>query len=116
MMLSSMQAPTAQGEAGAPDEYDETEDRQEVLAEFNSRFKTTKKHWSDWRDEARDLYDLIAGRQWDAEDEAKLKEALRPMVTFNVAGKYMDALQGLQINNRQEIRYYPRKAGSSLDR
>jgi hypothetical protein len=115
MMLSSMQAPTAQGEAGAP-EYDDTEDRQEVLAEFNSRFKTTKKHWSDWRDEARDLYDLIAGRQWDAEDEAKLKEALRPMVTFNVAGKYMDALQGLQINNRQEIRYYPRKAGqASID-
>jgi hypothetical protein len=108
----SMQAPTAQGEAGAPD-YDDSEDRQKTLSEFNSRFKTSKKHWSDWRDEAKMLYDLIAGRQWDAEDEAKLKEALRPMVTFNVAGKYMDAVTGLQINNRQDIRYFPRKAGNA---
>lgn len=108
-----MQAPTySEGEAGAP-EYDDSQDRQEVLAEFNSRFKHAKKHWSEWRTEARQLYDLVAGRQWDAEDEARLKEALRPMVTFNVAGKYMDAVTGLQINNRQDIRYYPRRMGQT---
>lgn len=88
-------------------------DEEKVLSEFNSRRKNARAHWSDWRNEARDLYDLVAGRQWSAEDEAKLKEQLRPMVTFNVAGKYMDAVTGLQINNRQDIRYFPREEGDA---
>lgn len=104
------QAPTYPGEAGAP----QTEDsHSEVLSEFNSRFKYAKSHWADWRTEARELYDLKAGRQWDKEDEAKLREEMRPMVTFNVADKYSDAITGLQINNRQEIRFFPREQGDA---
>jgi hypothetical protein len=112
MITSSMQyAPTDQGEAGAPQTEDA--DTADVLDEFNRRFKHAKSHWKDWRDEARNLYDLIAGRQWAPEDEAKLKDELRPMVTFNVSGKYMDVITGLQINNRQETRFYPRKPGQA---
>jgi hypothetical protein len=102
-------APTEYGEAGAP----KAEENSDVLKEFNARFKYTKAHWDDWRQEARMLYDLVAGRQWDPVDEAKLKDAVRPMVTFNVSGKYMDVITGLQINNRQEIRYYPREVGDA---
>lgn len=105
-------APTYSGEAGAPETQD-TLDPQEVLAEFNRRLKHCKAHWNEWRTEARDLYDLVAGRQWDEEDAAKLREELRPMVTFNVSGKYMDAITGLQINNRQDIRFFPREIGDA---
>ena len=104
------------GQAGEPqDTENETPDeqREEVLDEFNSRFKHAKSHWSEWRTEARMMYDLVAGRQWEAEDESRMKEELRPMVTFNVSGKYLDAVQGLQINNRQEIRFYPREQGDA---
>ena len=80
----------------------------EVLSEYNTRARQSK-----WRQEARQLYDLVASRQWDPEDEAKLKEQMRPMVTFNVAGKYMDAMVGLQINNRQETRFFPRELGDA---
>lgn len=104
-------APTEHGEAGAPE--DESSQHEEVLSEFNSHFKHAKAHWADWRTEARELYDLRAGRQWDKEDEAKLREEMRPMVTFNVADKYSDALTGLQINNRQEIRFFPREQGDA---
>lgn len=104
-------APTVPGEAGAPKA--DALDQKEILAEFNRRLKHCKSHWSDWRTEAKDLYDLVAGRQWDEEDAAKLKEELRPMVTFNVSGKYMDAVTGLQINNRQDIRYFPREMGDA---
>lgn len=104
-------APTESGEAGAPQADDS--DTQEVLSEFNKRFKHAKAHWSEWRTEARNLYDLRSGRQWDPADEAKLRDELRPMVTFNVADKYADALTGLQINNRQDIRFFPREMGDA---
>lgn len=105
-------APTYSGEAGAPETQD-TLDSAEVLKEFNRRHKHCKSHWADWRTEAKDLYDLVAGRQWDEEDAARLREELRPMVTFNVSGKYMDAITGLQINNRQDIRFFPREMGDA---
>jgi hypothetical protein len=92
---------------------DDSEERARVKREFVFRFKQAKKHWADWRTEARDLYDFIAGRQWDDEDAAQLREEMRPVVTFNVAGKYMDAVTGLQINNRQDIRYFPRENGDA---
>jgi hypothetical protein len=87
--------------------------REKVLRQFQTRFKQAKTHWKDWKDEARHLYDFIAGRQWSDEDMAKLTEEQRPIVTFNLAGKYMDAITGLQINNRQEIRYFPRTNGAA---
>jgi hypothetical protein len=105
------------GEAGTPATYEsETElvggkTHVEIATDFTSRLKQSKSHWEGWRQEARMLYDLIASRQWDEEDEARMKEELRPMVTFNVSGKYMDVLTGLHINNRQDIRYYPREQG-----
>jgi hypothetical protein len=112
MIATPMQAPTESGEAGAP-AYDEALDPQKVLNEFNSRFKHSKQHWSEWRTEAKDLYDLKACRQWDPTDEAAMREACRPMVTFNIADKYLDSITGLQINNRQETRFFPREIGDA---
>jgi hypothetical protein len=89
-----------------------TEERKaKVIATFQQRLKESASHRKEWMDEARTLYDLAAGRQWDPDDEAHLIDAERPVVTFNVAGKYLDALTGLQINNRQDIRYAPREPG-----
>src|SRR5688572_27800559 len=95
-----------------PDDGEQAE-RDRVLREFQVRYKQAKTHWKDWKDEARNLYDFIAGRQWSDEDMARLREEQRPIVTFNIAGKYMDAITGLQINNRQEIRYFPRTNGAA---
>jgi hypothetical protein len=103
------------GSSPSPDKSppEDSAERDKVLAEFQIRFKQAKTHWKDWKQEARDLYDFIAGRQWSEEDTAKLNEDQRPIVTFNIAGKYMDAISGLQINNRQEIRYFPRTNGAA---
>jgi hypothetical protein len=98
--------PPQPGEQGLPD-------AEEVYAEFKARLRQSNQHQKDWRTEARSLYDLVAGHQWSEEDLAKLKDQLRPAVTFNVAGKFIDAVQGLQINNRQDIRYFPRENGAS---
>lgn len=94
-------------------EYDETVEHEnaEVLAKFRTRFKSSKHHFRTWRAEAKDLYGFMAGRQWDPEDEERMKEARKPIITFNLASKFIDAVVGLQINNRQEIRYFPRENG-----
>lgn len=86
-------------------------DESTVQAEMQTRLKAAERFSQDWRDEAKELYDYEAGNQWSTEDENTLREQSRPMVTFNVMQKFLDAVCGLQINNRQEIRCYPRTTG-----
>lgn len=89
-------------------------DTDEVLSEFKTRLAQSKLHAQNWRKEARQLYDLKAGHQWDDEDVQRIQEKYQgayPTTVFNVANKYCNSVTGLQINNRQEIRYFPREAG-----
>jgi hypothetical protein len=91
-------------------------DNDKVVAKFKARWTLAKQISSDWRKEGRMLYDLRAGRQWDPEDEIRLQEKYEnayPVTTFNLTNKYIDAVTGLQINNRQETKYYPRKEGDA---
>lgn len=103
-------------EADAPEVRKNELDREEVLREFKVRMKESEKHGDKWRTEAKELYDLQAGKQWSEADKEALRErygGAYPDTTFNLFNKYIDAVTGLQINNRQEIRYYPRKPGDS---
>lgn len=86
-------------------------DEDQTIREMEGRLKAAQRHSVDWREESIELYDYEAGKQWTAEDEARMKEQSRPMVTFNVMQKFIDAVCGLQINNRQEIKCYPRLVG-----
>lgn len=86
---------------------------EDVLSEFKERLRVAADHSRDWREEARELFDFEAGHQWEEEDAVKLREQNRPMVTFNLTSKFIDAVVGLQINNRQEIRCFPRTNGAA---
>ena len=61
-----------------------------------------------WREEARQMYDFVAGRQWTPEDMAVLDEQGRPAVTFNRVAPLVDAVCGAQLANRQEMTFLPR--------
>lgn len=97
---------------GARPPYDKPKP-EEVMVDFQSRMQWAMRHSQDWRNEAKDLFNHEAGHQWDPNDEARLKEQNRPMVTFNLMSKFIDACVGLQINNRQDIRCYPRTLGAT---
>ena len=88
-------------------------DEQSVTDEFRRRVAASKSHSDDWRKEAKELYDFQAGRQWDTDDIARMEEQNRPMVTFNLMAKFIDVVMGLQINNRQDIRCFPRTLGKA---
>lgn len=91
-------------------------DPERVLKEFVERFPQAKRHQKDSREEARMLYDLRAGHQMTPEEEAALDEKYDnsyPKIAFNVTDKYVSAVEGLQVNNRQEMRFYPREEGDA---
>lgn len=70
--------------------------------------KNANKRHADWRDEALDHFKFYAGDQWPQDDRAKLEEQQRPVVTFNRVAPFIDAVVGSEMNDRKEVRYFPR--------
>lgn len=83
------------------------------LSQFQQWFRRARDKSFKWRQEARECYDFVAGRQWTEEDSALLQIQNRPCVTFNRTGSVIDSVTGLEISNRQEVRFIPRQVGMS---
>src|SRR6266850_231208 len=85
---------------------------------MNLEIEDIKKDWklsteglAQWRTEAKESYDFAASHQWDQDDIAKLEDEERPAVTFDRIGVFIDAVCGMEINNRQIIKYFPVEQG-----
>lgn len=79
-----------------------------IVAQVYKDRKAHAKHAANWRQEAREAFEYLAGEQWDSEDKARLEEQARPIVVFNRVAPIIDAVTGYEINNSQEVRYRPR--------
>lgn len=63
---------------------------------------------SKWRIEARKDFAFEAGDQWEEIDRARLRDQMRPCVTFNRTKATVSAVTGMEVTARQEVRYIPR--------
>src|SRR5262245_5301752 len=101
------------GETEAPAAGPIKDDDDETLLRKLKRWESqAKQHWSKWKEEARACYDFTSGHQWSADDKAALLDQMRQPVTFNRIGPMVDAVQGAEVLNRQEVRYSPRQMGA----
>lgn len=86
-----------------------SEKKEKTLADIRRKIKEDRKHIAAWRVNARHNYDFFAGKQWDDSDTKILEEQNRPPVTFNRVARVINAVSGLELQNRQEVRYLPRE-------
>lgn len=78
---------------------------------FKVWFLNDRDHTEKWREEAKEDYDFVAGRQWTDDEIEKLKAKARPVITFNRIQPVIDSVQGHEIGNRREVRFIPREMG-----
>lgn len=60
-----------------------------------------------WIDESINAYRTVEGEQWREEEELALKEAGRPVVTFNFVGAFVRGVTGAEAVNRMEATFLP---------
>lgn len=103
-----------EGAAGSQDDdpgFMVSSSDQLLIKEINSNLKDSRDHLHEWKEAARESYDFFAGHQWSQEDHQKLNEESRPTIVFNRVPRVINAVAGLEIQNRQEVCYYPRTNG-----
>lgn len=85
-----------------------------IIKEIKNNVKKAKDHLNDWYNEARNAFDYFAGNQWEEEDLQKLRDERRPAIVFNRIPRVINAIAGLEIENRQEVVYTPRETGDAI--
>jgi hypothetical protein len=84
-----------------------------LLARFDQWDVGLQAHWSKWREDARFWYGFVSGDQWTDAERSRMEDAEKIAVTFNLIGPVVDAVQGAEINNRQQPQFYPRTVGDT---
>lgn len=86
----------------------EMTDEERLVKKIGDWIKKSQAHSQDWREDAIEDFDFYANRQWSSEDEAKLREEGRPIITFDRTAPVINSVSGYEVSNRQEIKYIPR--------
>lgn len=68
-------------------------------------------HLSEWRKEADEAYEFYAGHQWSDDERKLFEDDGRIAPIFNLTAVNIDAVCGLEVNNRQDVKYLPRTEG-----
>jgi len=84
-----------------------------VPQKFKEWFINDRDHLDKWRQEAKEDYEFVAGRQYSDKELDALAKKKRPVVVFNRIQPVVDSVHGQEIGNRREVRYIPRELGDA---
>lgn len=90
-----------------------TLDEQALFTRLKRWHRQDKQHHDNWKRQAAEAYDMVAGEQWASDDKATMREQMRPIIVFNRIAPVIQAVSGTEITNRQEVRYLPRQQGDA---
>lgn len=88
-------------------------DEDELLTKFAAWDVELTNHWSKWMEDTRLAYAFVAGEQWTEGEKSEMDNAEKIAVTFNLIDPVVSAVQGAEIQNRQQVQYYPRNQGDT---
>ena len=83
------------------------------LVQFKAWFRADREHSAEWRRNAIEDFNFLASEQYTEQEKADLKAQLRPIITFNRTHSIINAVSGMEISNRQEVKYFPREEGDA---
>lgn len=92
---------------------DDANDTDGLLAKFKQWYKYDRQHSAEWRKEAKEDFDFVAGHQWSEDDKRYLASQMRPVITFNRVAPTIESVVGMEIGNRREVQFIPRTLGDS---
>lgn len=81
------------------------------VAELVRMFEEAEEGTQDARRKAERDIDYRDGKQWTADEEAKLRERGQPVVTFNRIQRKVNYLKGLEAQTRKNPKAFPRTPG-----
>ncbi len=97
----------------SPDLNEGYEDEDDLIETIKDCAKEARTARSAWLERAQECYDFVAGHQWTETELQQLRDQRRPPVVFNRIEPVINVVAGLEVTNRQEVRYLPRELGDS---
>ena len=67
-----------------------------------------------WLERAIKNFDFYVGKQWNPSDLARMKKEKRPTLTINHVLSTLNLLSGMERENRNDIKVFPRKGGNQV--
>jgi hypothetical protein len=83
----------------------------QLFAKLKAWTLAARDHLADWRQEAEEAFEFYNGRQWTDEERRIFESDGRVAPIFNLTAINVDAVCGLEVNNRQDVKYLPRTEG-----
>lgn len=79
----------------------------EIVSTIRKNLKNHASHYREWRQKARESYNFVASEQWTDEEKKLLQDSHRTPIVFNRVARTINAVLGLELQNRQEVSYKP---------
>lgn len=81
------------------------------MKQIQSMLTADAQHSAKWRKQCLEDFDFYAGYQWSEDEKAWMIEQKRVPIVFNRTATIINTVAGNEVQNREEIRYFPVEEG-----
>lgn len=92
---------------------DDVEEQEDIVETIRNNLKDHAAAYREWRRKAKESYDFVSSDQWTDEEKQALQDSARTPIVFNRIARTINAVTGLELQNRQEVTYKPVAIGNA---